>query len=226
MSWQLRHEGSPQSVSGLTLAQIVEGLRDGRWEPTDQVKGPGDRQWLAIESHPQLAEVAAEVEQGPVVHEDETHIDMNALIDVTMVLLIFFILTTTHATLIQKVVPVPPVDPVTGKRVLLPGQVQKYMVKAEARPDAAGKPVLHVEGRPADVWRDDEHQELDGGRLAALLQPYVQGSPPRTELVLDAERISWGLVIEIQDAARAAGMQKVHHVSRRQDKKKGSGVSK
>src|SRR5436189_5274480 len=99
MSWQLRHEGSPQALKGLTLQQIANGLRDGQWEPTDEVMGPDDKAWQAIENHPALAELAEELEAPPVKRHDEgTHLDMNALIDVCLVLLIFFILTTTYAT--------------------------------------------------------------------------------------------------------------------------------
>ena len=58
MSWQIRHEGSPRALEGLTLPDIVQGLQDGAWEPTDEVRGPGDNRWVAIENHPQLAEVA------------------------------------------------------------------------------------------------------------------------------------------------------------------------
>src|ERR1700722_18499157 len=90
MSWQLRHQGSPKAVSGLTVAQIVQGLRDGVWTPTDEVRGSPDAAWVALESHPQFAEVVEDLEAPPArPHDDEAHVDMNALIDVTMVLLIF-----------------------------------------------------------------------------------------------------------------------------------------
>jgi biopolymer transport protein ExbD len=215
MTWQIRHEGSPQSVAGLTLDQIAQGLRDGRWESTDEVKGPGDRQWLSIENHPQLAQVAADLEVGPVAHEDETRLDMNALIDVTLVLLIFFILTTAHATAIQKVVPVPTVsvDQKTGRHKVLADQVKKYMVQVRASADSQGKPVLQVEGKTVDVWRDTDGS-LDEDKLVGLLRPFVQGTPPRTEMLLDAQGVWWGLVIAVQDAARAAGIRTVHHLSR------------
>lgn len=62
MPWKLRHEGSPRELGELTLAQIVEGLRDGLWEPTDEVMGPTDSAWQAIENHPALAEVAEDIE--------------------------------------------------------------------------------------------------------------------------------------------------------------------
>src|SRR5690348_4356674 len=98
MSWQVRHQGSPKAVPNLSVAQIVQGLRDGVWAPTDEVRGPQDTGWVALEEHPQFAEVVEDLE-APATrdHGDEAHVDMNALIDVTMVLLIFFILTTTRS---------------------------------------------------------------------------------------------------------------------------------
>src|SRR5262249_51851481 len=137
--------------SGLTLPQILEGLRDGMWEPTDEVMGPGDRAWVPIENHPQLAEVVADLEPSPPPqHEDETHLDMNALIDVCLVLLIFFMLTTSYVAAVQKLVPLPTVssDPAKGPRVLRPEQVKREMITLEARTDKAGKVTLRVENQP------------------------------------------------------------------------------
>ena len=62
MSWQVRHEGSPRTVDNLTPGQIAQGLEDGLWEPTDEVRGPDDPNWVAIENHPIFAEVAADVD--------------------------------------------------------------------------------------------------------------------------------------------------------------------
>src|SRR6266849_9861621 len=110
MSWSVRHEGSPTVIEGLTVEQIADGLREGSWETTDEVRGPGEPEWRALENHPQFAEVAAELE--PPIRgesEDETRLDMNPLIDVCLVLLIFFMLTTTYAAL-QKVLDMPGVD--------------------------------------------------------------------------------------------------------------------
>src|SRR5437763_1006493 len=100
MTWKIRHEGSPRSIEGLTLEQVVEGLQDGLWEPTDEVMGSAETSWTAIESHPRLTDVALDMQPPPRKHyDDETRLDMNALIDVTLVLLIFFILTTSYAAL-------------------------------------------------------------------------------------------------------------------------------
>src|SRR5947209_3646369 len=108
MAWQLRHEGSPEVLADLTVQQIVDGVRDGQWETTDEVLGPNESQWRKIEAHPQLAEIAEELAAPPLVrHEEPTSLDMNALIDVCLVLLIFFMITTSYAALVQKSVPLP-----------------------------------------------------------------------------------------------------------------------
>src|SRR5262245_18825159 len=153
MSWQLRHEGSPQAIKDLTLQQIAEGLRDGLYEPTDEVMGPGDKARHAIENHPSLAEVAEEIEAPPAVrHEEGTHLDFNALIDVCLVLLIFFILTTTYATAVQKVVPLPTVKTDgKGVRRISTSDVKKHMIRVQAHLDSAGKPVVLVENQPVTV---------------------------------------------------------------------------
>ena len=106
MNWKVRHAGSPRAVDGLTLAQVLDGLEQARWDPTDEVMGPDDVNWTPIEQHPQLEEAAAALEPPPQPNEDEARLDFNPLIDVALVLLIFFILTTSYAAL-QKVLDMP-----------------------------------------------------------------------------------------------------------------------
>src|SRR5687768_11186452 len=99
-TWKMRHEGAPQSVEGLTAELIVEGVQEGQWEPTDEVMGPGESDWKSLETHPHFAEAMAAYDppMSPPL-PDETRLDMNPLIDVALVLLIFFILTTTYTEL-------------------------------------------------------------------------------------------------------------------------------
>src|SRR5271156_5476141 len=143
MNWKIRHQGSPRSIEGLTVAQVIEGLRDGQWEPTDKVMGPEDADWGAIENHAQFAETVADYEPPPPPqHEDETRLDMNPLIDVALVLLIFFILTTTYES-IRKVLDAPtvrPDSPTAKRRAVDPDEIKKLMIRVEAR-QVDGKPV-------------------------------------------------------------------------------------
>ncbi len=199
MTWRIRHEGSPRALEGLSLAQVAEGLQDGLWEATDEVMGPQDQQWTAIESHPQLADLALDLEPPPKHHEDETRLDMNPLIDVALVLLIFFILTTTYAAL-QKYLDMPSTDPTDAKgqlRVVSAEQVKEIMIKVQAW-QKDGKTVIRV-----------EDEVVDQGNLLATLARYAS-TQKKNELLLDAnDDVDWGTVVSIQDAAKGAGFQRV-----------------
>jgi biopolymer transport protein ExbD len=201
MTWSVRHEGSPRSIDGLTVPQIVEGLQDGLWEPTDEVRGPQEHNWTAIENHRQFAEVAANLEPPPPrFHEDETRLDMNPLIDVCLVLLIFFILTTSYAAL-QKILDMPDVSSQGKKAPLVKTkqQVQQFTIMVEARQEN-GKPVVRV-----------ENEIIDLRNLVPALRRFVKDTR-KTELLLDASpEVDWGTVVGIQDAARDAGVAKVHY---------------
>jgi biopolymer transport protein ExbD len=200
MNYSIRHEGSPRSIDHLSVAQVLEGLRDGLWEPTDEVKGPQDPQWLALENHPQFADAAADYEPlPPPSHGDETRLDMNPLIDVALVLLIFFILTTTYETM-RKVMDMPgaTAEKQEGKLTeVSPELVKEVMIKVEARQEN-GQPVIRVEDEPV--------AEKD---LRSALRRYVRETR-KTRLLIDAKGVEWGVVVKIQDEARGAGVQNIH----------------
>jgi biopolymer transport protein ExbD len=211
MPWQVRHEGSPQVVRDLTLQQIVDGLRDGLWETTDEVVGPGETRWQPIESHPQLADVAMDLEDlRPPRHQEATSLDMNALIDVCLVLLIFFILTTSYANLVQKVVPMATGRSEAKARAVKAQDVRKQYIQVEAVADKNGKPTVRVQLQPVDVLAADG-KTIDAAKVKTALQPYLRGEDRKTEMILDARGVSWETVIQIQDAARSAGVQKIRY---------------
>jgi biopolymer transport protein ExbD len=208
MTWKVRHEGSPHAIEGLSLPQVAQGLLDGQWEPTDEVMGPDDQHWIALENHPQLAEVAAEVEPPPQKpYDDETRLDMTALIDVCLVLLVFFILTTTYAAL-QRLIEAPNMTARRdqGAPKVTRDQVKEFMVKVDVRMQREGEganekdvPVIRVEGEP--VSRDQ--------LLTALAR--FHSDTRKTEVLIDhSPRVPYGTVIAIQDAAKGAGYDKVH----------------
>jgi biopolymer transport protein ExbD len=196
-AWRVRHEGSPQSIDNLTLAQVAEGLQDALWEPTDEVMGPGETVWTAIESHPQLAEIAAEIEPPPArTYDDETRLDMNALIDVCLVLLVFFILTTSYAILQTRM----NAPNVSTEQVALPTLTQKdvdqtihVVVKMEN-----GKPVTRVEGNV-----------VDPNDLTVTLKRF-QSKKNATVLLLEYDgNVPHGAVVSVQDAAIGAYLNRV-----------------
>jgi biopolymer transport protein ExbD len=200
MTWKVRHEGSPSAVEGLSLPEVVQGLLDGQWEPTDEVMGPEDQQWVAIENHPQLAEVAAELEPPqPKVYDDETRLDMTALIDVCLVLLVFFILTTSYAAL-QRLVDAPGLSgqKIAGVPTVTKEKVDQLMVKVEVRMQQDA-PVIKVEG-----------EAVSQDQLQAVLSRF-HSDTRKTELLIDhTPRVPHGTIIAIQDAAKGAHFDQVH----------------
>jgi biopolymer transport protein ExbD len=204
MSWNIRHEGSPRMIEGLTLPQVVEGLQDGLWEPTDEVMGPQERQWVAIENHPQLAELAADMEPPlPKVHDDETRLDMNPLIDVALVLLIFFILTTSYAAL-QKVLKMPDTtsnNPNAPLR-LTKERIHELLITVKARKEN-GVPVFYIEDK-----------KVEPKSILTELSQYVS-QQHKTQMLIDAQDVDWGTVILLQDAAKAAGIEKAYFLRKR-----------
>jgi len=197
MSWQVRHEGSPRTVDDLTPGQIAQGLEDGVWEPTDEVRSPDDANWVPIESHPVFAEVAADVDLTPEKKPDEgTHLDMTALIDVCLVLLVFFILTTGYAAL-QKMLEMGKLteDKDHGVLKVSPEQVEKLMLKISVQMEE-GEPVIRLEKEkvlPAD--------------LPARLANLVRQSHKVHLIARHDDDVPWGTVAVVHDAAKFAGIQ-------------------
>ncbi len=198
MNWKVRHEGSPEHLE-TTLEEIQHALADGLWEPTDEVMGPGEADWVPIESHPALAEIAEELEPPPPrTYDDETRLDMTPLIDVCLVLLVFFILTASVAALQTRVEAPSVSDKKSPKvKVVTKEQVEQQMVECKATLEN-GEPVVRVEDRVVEL-----------SKLTAEFRRYVR-STGKTTLLLDAgDDVPHDIVVKVIDAARRAGMERV-----------------
>ena len=210
MAWRYRREGSTQESRDLALEQIVAGLRDGKIEPTDEVFGPSDTEWQAIENHPDLAEIADEVGEPPRrIHDEPTSLDMNPLIDVCLVLLVFFILTTSYAAAVMKVIPLASVHPPDSKGIpIITAKDVKRMINVEAS-KRGGKIHIRILRQTPDVLAADG--SLDGAKLEAAFKAHTSGADRKTAMLLEAHDIDWGTVVRIQDHAKAAGVLSVTH---------------
>jgi biopolymer transport protein ExbD len=203
--WKIRHQGSPEAREGLTFAQVLEGLLNGQWEPTDEVMGPEDTAWVAIENHPDLAEIAADIE--PVPHrgyDDETRLDMTPLIDVCLVLLIFFILTTTFGLWVQKVIDTANLtsDEQSGALQITEEQVEASMIRVVVREEGS-TPVFEV-----------EDQRVDRDSLVPVLRTFTSGGRKTDVLIEASGNVPRESVITVQDAAKGAGVQRVFRLVR------------
>jgi biopolymer transport protein ExbD len=197
-TWQIRHEGSPAATEVTSAQRVLDGLRDGDWEPTDEVRGPTDPGWMAIEEHPQFAEAVAELEPPAVEKPDETRLDMNPLIDVSLVLLIFFILTATYTSL-RRAIELPP-EPSEG--------ATSTMVKKEDIQDRSFTVKIRMnEGTPV-IKIDDRVVLLD--ELEKQIQDYVKKTGRKEMLADVGPDVPWGIEAKLYDAAKAAEIHQIY----------------
>ena len=197
MSWMIRHEGSPEVVE-LTREELLEQLSDGAWEATDEIRAPGDSAWQALENHPATAEIAADLEPFPArPYDDETRLDMNALIDVTLVLLVFFILTTSVAALQKRLEAPSASDEKGGVAVMKKEKIAEQMIHLKLSMEN-GEPVYRI-----------EDQVVAPERLVAEMRKYVRSSGKTRLLLEHTDDVPQDSVVRVIDAAKGAGMDKV-----------------
>ena len=222
MTWKVRHEGSPKHVGNLSLAQVQQGLLDGAWEPTDEVWGPQDRGWIAFENHPVFAELAEDLQPPPKSSDDEeTNIDMNALIDVCLVLLIFFMLATTYVSL-QKIMPAAQVSPedeeIKGDvKIVLDEKALQSMIHVRAFVDNNGQLQVTVQNKPIKLEDPKRIQQQD---LVRALKDNGAGQSKLTLLLEHGDNVTHGSIVAVVDAAKAVKIPKVQEAGLFKGKKK------
>jgi len=194
MNWKVRHEGSPTHLE-MPLEQIQQGLADGLWEPTDEVMGPNESEWMPIESHPALAELADELEPPPPrTYDDETRLDMTPLIDVCLVLLVFFMITSTMAAL-QTRLEAPGTEKDAPKiPILTKEQVEKTMILCTVTMEN-DEPVIRVEDKV-----------VSPARLMDEFRSRVRATNKTTLLLQCDGKVPHGVAVGVIDTARGAGM--------------------
>jgi biopolymer transport protein ExbD len=205
--WQVRKEGSAEVYALPTSAEVITGLRDGNFVPTDEVRGPGDTTFQPLETHPVFAEAALDIEPPPGDTSDETHLDMNPLIDVCLVLLIFFILTITYASL-ERALTVPEDTPEDKKSEKIDiNDIKDRIFIVVVKMDGE-KPVIKI-GAPGAL------KDVPANGVFKEMEALVGGG--RKEMVLDIEKdVPWGVETSILDAAKG---NKIHSIINNQRRK-------
>jgi biopolymer transport protein ExbD len=201
--WNIRHEGSPQSVDGVTAEDILDGVKEGLWETSDEVMGPDDAAWTPLEQHPVFAQAMADYEPPPPKRpDDETRLDMNPLIDVALVLLIFFMLTTTYEELRKEFNPPGDIQPNPQGKAVKADDLRKSAVMASARMDG-DQIVYRVED---EVVAEDKLED----RFKELIE-----SSGRMDLAMEVDPdVPWKAFVRIQDAAAGAKFQQIIRIVR------------
>jgi biopolymer transport protein ExbD len=202
--WLVRTAGDPTPRPVPAPAGVLDGLREGDWDTTDEVRGPGERMWVPIEEHPTFADAVAEMGPPPPEPVDETTLDMNPLIDVALVLLIFFILTATVSTLRRTIVLPPPQSEETQNPTPQAKDLEDRTFTLMVTLDEREEPVVKVStGGGAE-------RVIPYDRLELELKEVVN-STGRKEMVLKmANDVKWKTSVRVQSAATVAGVNKVY----------------
>lgn len=198
-SWQIRFESTGLTLPLSSGGKVLEGLHTGEWDMTDEVRGPDDADWRPIEDHPAFAESISELDAPRAEPPDETRLDMNPLIDVALVLLIFFILTTTYSTL-RRSIDVPAEPDGKGK--------QENVVTANDLKNLAFNLTVWSDGDTFRVKLEDSI--LDMKDLEKLMIEQVRNSGKR-QLILSVDgKVPWGVEALVYDAAKAAEVTQIY----------------
>ena len=198
-TWQVRQEGAPSAVAVPSAEEVAAGLRDGVWLPNDEVRGPGEAGWTPMELHPVFAEAAAEQEGHAPEVADETHLDMNPLIDVCLVLLIFFILTISYESL-ERSIAIPETAP-EDKGAAIP------KVNLKDIRDRVFIVSAVMEGEKVAVKLEKEAVPME--QLESRMKD-VMNRTGRSEMLFDLDTdVPWGVQTAILDAAKGNGVHNV-----------------
>lgn len=203
IEWLVRQSADPNPRPVPTPEAVLEGVRDGDWEPSDEVRGPGDRMWVPIEEHPLFADAISGMGPPPPEPVDETTLDMNPLIDVALVLLIFFILTATVTTL-RRTIDLPALTPEeAATKVPKQSDLQDRAFTLTVTLDERGDPILKATTNTSE-------RVLAYDRIEKELEEVVK-STGRNEMILKVHPdVDWQVWATIYSAATLAKVQHIH----------------
>ena len=201
MTWLVRPEGSVSVSPAVypTAQAVADALKDGDISAADEVRAPGETAFRPIAAHPAFADLAADLDEPPPADEEETHLDMNPMIDVALVLLIFFILTATYSTLTRSLA----LPPVQGESV---GAASKSPSKDDIKDRAVtivvkmdnGKPLVRLENKVLGI-DELEHDLTEFIKVGGRKDVYLDIGPG----------VPYGVTAKVIDAATGAEAQRV-----------------
>jgi biopolymer transport protein ExbD len=182
----------------VTEQQLAEGIEEGVFEETDLVIGPGESTWTAIGEHPRLADLVPFRFPRASHQLEEMESDLTPMIDVTLQLVIFFMIAATFT--VQKTLDLPQSKPdEEAASTVTMEELEQESIVVEISADGS----ILVQNEPVKL--DD---------LPNALQQAVRDRST-AELVLDVDDdVVHDVVVRVLDAAGAAQIERVMFVSR------------
>jgi biopolymer transport protein ExbD len=192
--WRVRDEDAVGVGRLVDFPRLAEEVAEGTWTETDEARGPHDHGWVAIGDHASLEEFLPAKLPRSVRPSQESGLDLTAAIDVTLLLIIFFMIMATYR--FQKTLDAPQAGPSEESQ-------GRWAALSEIR---AHNPVVALM-RDGTITLDDAPMTL--AELPGALAQTIAISGV-SEVVLDSDDdAEYGLVVAILDSAAEAGVEKV-----------------
>ena len=191
--WDLRNHDSDSKSILLESIEIQNLIVSGLISINDEIRKEGETTWKTFLDYPEFDDTFSV--KSTIKHDEDENIDMNALIDVCLVLLVFFILLTSYAKLVQhleaaKTNPDSKIPSITTTQA---DQKTKVVIKTEA-----GKTLFYI-----------NEQVVESENLTTALKASARKLKSKDLILFYSDDVPYQAVISIQDAARAADFQQI-----------------
>ena len=191
--WGLRNHDSDSKSILLESIEIQDLIVSGLISINDEIRKEGETTWKTFLDYPEFDDTFSV--KSSIKHDEDENIDMNALIDVCLVLLVFFILLTSYAKLVQhleaaKTNPDSKIPSITTTQA---DQKTKVVIKTEA-----GKTLFYI-----------NEQVVESENLTTALKASARKLKSKDLILFYSDDVPYQAVISIQDAARAADFQQI-----------------
>ena len=205
MRWEIRTNGLDERRSGLSTEKVRDYLSRGLFSPEDWARPSPEAPWRQIATIDEFEDVAANRSRRRFRPKLESHgIDMTPMIDVTFLLLIFFMITATFH--MQKGLDFPPdkTEDTSDMDANLPGvsdfgdhivveitEQDRYLIRQAASAGSAG----------ADAWAT-----ISTDDVAEAIRTEAGASKRNKLLIISHELASHEAVVAVIDASALAGI--------------------
>ena len=204
MNWTIRPDESDSVFGNLSTAQVQEGLSTGRLSPFDWARRGSEENWEQLVTIDEFAAACPSIRRrGRQAGDDEEGFDMTPMIDVTFLLLTFFMITASFQ--MQKGLDFPP------------DRTEDQESDAQ---DAPGLTELQRERIILNISQSDTFQlraaadgslesEIDPDRLADELRSESEREKKFMLLIMAHELASHEAMVRAIDSAALAGITQV-----------------
>lgn len=191
--WDLKNHVTDSKSVLLESIEIKDLIVSGLISIDDEIRKEGETAWKTLLDYPEFEEAFSS--KSTTKQEDDDNIDMNALIDVCLVLLVFFILLTSYAKLVQhlesaKTNPDSKIPSISNSQA---DQKTKVVIKTEA-----GKTIFYI-----------NEKVVENDNLTSALKASARKLKNKDLILYYSDDVPYQSVISIQDAARAADFQQI-----------------